>query len=192
MLRCENPRLSRCAALLALAGLALVPAVAGAWPWSMDMANQISIKPQHGPDSVRPFPKRSVPMAGTNTLIHVHDRDGALALVNPNPATLESVARGRKFFQIFCTPCHGKSGTGDGTVGAKFLIRPFDLTADQEQKVLSEGYIFGTVTFGGALMPPYGNDMSPSEVWDVVNYVRHGLIPDGAASGSGPTGGKPK
>ena len=192
MLRCANPRLGRCAAWLALAGLVLVPAVAGAWPWSMDMANQISIKPQHGPDSVRPFPKRSVPMAGTNTLIHVHDRDGALALVNPNPATLESVARGRKFFQIFCTPCHGKSGTGDGTVGAKFLIRPFDLTADQEQKVLSEGYIFGTVTFGGALMPPYGNDMSPSEVWDVVNYVRHGLIPDGAASGSGPTGGKPK
>jgi len=192
MLRCANPRLGRCAAWLALAGLVLVPAVAGAWPWSMDMANQISVKPQHGPDSVRPFPKRSVPMAGTNTLIHVHDRDGALALVNPNPATLESVARGRKFFQIFCTPCHGKSGTGDGTVGAKFLIRPFDLTADQEQKVLSEGYIFGTVTFGGALMPPYGNDMSPSEVWDVVNYVRHGLIPDGAASGSGPTGGKPK
>jgi S-disulfanyl-L-cysteine oxidoreductase SoxD len=184
MLRAINPRLSRCAALLALAGLALVPAVAGAWPWSMDMANQISIKPQHGPDSIRPFPQRSVPMAGTNTLIHVHDRDGALALVNPNPATLESVGRGRKFFQIFCTPCHGKSGTGDGPVGAKFLIRPFDLTADQEQKVLSEGYIFGTVTFGGALMPPYGNDLSPSEVWDVVNYVRHGLIPDGAASGS--------
>jgi hypothetical protein len=33
--------------------------------------------------------------------------------------------------------------------------------------------------------------LSPSEVWDVVNYVRHGLIPDGAASGSA-TGGKPK
>ena len=47
------------------------------------MANQISIKPQHGPDSIRPFPERSVPMAGTATLIHVHDRDGAMKLVNP-------------------------------------------------------------------------------------------------------------
>ncbi len=147
---------------LALACSSLFPAVAVAWPWSRDMANQISIKPQHGPDSIRPFPARSVPMAGTNTLLFVHDRDGSMMLVNPNPATEESVHHGRKFFQIFCTPCHGKSGTGDGPVGAKFLIRPFDLTADNEQKVLSEGYIFGTVAFGGALMPSYGNDLSPS------------------------------
>jgi mono/diheme cytochrome c family protein len=167
---------------LALVCIALLPAVAGAWPWSMDMANQISIKPQHGPDSIRPFPQRSVPMAGTKALIHVHDRDGALNLPNPNPASAESVGRGRKFFEIFCTPCHGKSGTGDGPVGEKFLIRPFDLTADREQKELPEGYIFGTVSFGGALMPAYGNDLSPSETWDLVNYVRHGLISDGMAS----------
>ena len=42
--------------------------------------------------------------------------------------------------------------------------------------MLPEGYIFGTVSFGGALMPAYGNDLSPSEIWDVVNYVRHGLV----------------
>jgi mono/diheme cytochrome c family protein len=180
---------------LALACISLLPTVAGAWPWSRDMANQISIKPQHGPDSIRPFPQRSVPMAGTKTLIHVHDRDGAMKLVNPIPPTAESVGRGRKFCQIFCTPCHGKSGTGDGLVGAKFLIRPFDLTADNEQKVLPEGYIYGTVAFGGALMPSYGNDLSPSEVWDLVNYVRHGLVSDGLVNhsvASNSAAGKPK
>ncbi len=190
MLAHGNSTVGRCAGWLALLGVALLPAAAGAWPWSNDMANQISVKPQHGPDSIRPFPQRSVPMAGTNTLIHVHDRDGSMALINPNPATPASVGRGRKFFQIFCTPCHGKSGTGDGLVGAKFLIRPFDLTADREQKELSEGYIFGTVSFGGALMPSYGNDLSPSEVWDLVNYVRHGLIDDNTVSGT--VGGIPK
>ncbi len=169
---------------LALIGLSLAPLVAGAWPWSMDMANQISIKPQHGPDSVRPFPSRSVPMPGTKTLIHVHDRDHAMALANPNPATEESINHGRKFFQIFCTPCHGQSGTGDGLVGAKFIIRPFDLTAENEQKTVPEGYIFGTVMFGGAFMPSYGDDLSPSETWDVVNYVRHGLVADGAKANS--------
>jgi mono/diheme cytochrome c family protein len=167
--------------MLALVGIVLWPGSAGAWPWSRDMTNQISIKPQHGPEAIRPFPQRSVPMAGTNTLIHVHDRDAAMNLANPNPATPESIAHGRKFFQIFCTPCHGASGTGDGLVGAKFLIRPFDLTADREQKELPEGYIFGTVSFGGALMPSYGNDLSPLEIWDLVNYVRHGLVSDGAA-----------
>jgi mono/diheme cytochrome c family protein len=182
MSRGRNVLLRRTAGWLALACISLLPAVAGAWPWSRDMANQISIKPQEGPDAIRPFPQRSVPMAGTKMLFHVHDRDGAMKLTNPNPATAESVNRGRKFFQIFCTPCHGNSGTGDGPVGAKFLIRPFDLTADNEQKVLPEGYIFGTIAFGGALMPSYGNDLSPSETWDLVNYVRHGLVGGGAAA----------
>jgi len=174
----KNGVMGRKLGLLALTCISLAPAVAGAWPWSRDMANQISIKPQEGPDAIRPFPARSVPMPGTNMLFYVHDRDGAMKLINPNPATEESIHHGRKFFQIFCTPCHGKSGTGDGLVGAKFLIRPFDLTAENEQKVQPEGYIFGTVAFGGALMPSYGNDLSPSEIWDVVNYVRHGLVGD--------------
>jgi len=69
------------------------------------------------------------------------------------------------------------------------------LTADNEQKVLPEGYIYGTVAFGGALMPSYGNDLSPSEVWDLVNYVRHGLVSDGLVKhsvASNSAAGKPK
>ncbi len=181
-MRCASSTGSTAAIWLAAACLTLSPGLAGAWPWSRDMTNQISIKPQHGPDSIRPFPQRSVPMAGTPTLIHVHDRDGAMSLANPVAPTAESLGRGHRMFQIFCTPCHGRSGTGDGPVGAKFLIRPFDLTADNEQKVVPEGYIYGTVSFGGALMPAYGNDLSPNEIWDVVNYVRHGLVGGGGSA----------
>jgi mono/diheme cytochrome c family protein len=121
-------------------------------------------------------------MPGTKTLIHVHDREAAMKLANPNAATPASIHNGRKLFQIYCVPCHGASGTGDGLVGEKFLIRPFDLTADRVQHELPEGYIFGTMTFGGALMPSYGNDMYPSERWDVVNYVRNALKADGASA----------
>jgi mono/diheme cytochrome c family protein len=155
--------------------LALAPSFALAWPWSKDMANQISIKPQEGPDSVRPFPERSVPMAGTPTTPYVHDHDTAMKLHNPNAPTAESIARGKAMFKIYCVPCHGNSGTGDGLVGAKLIVRPFDLTADRVQKEMPEGYIFAHVTFGGPLMPSYGNDMYPTERWDLVNYVRHGL-----------------
>jgi len=38
--------------------------------------------------------------------------------------------------------------------------------------------------FGGSFMPSYGNDLSPSEMWDVVNYVRHGLVADGVKPNS--------
>ncbi|WP_297504321.1 cytochrome c [Ferrovum sp.] len=161
--------------------LALVPSLAMAWPWSMDMANQISVKPQEGPDAVRPFPVNSVPMTGTPTTPYVHDAETAMNLPNPNPPTAKSVAYGREMFKIYCVPCHGDSGTGDGLVGEKLIVRPFDLTAPRVQKEVPEGYIWGHITFGGALMPSYGNDMSPSERWDVVNYVRHGLLTDPTA-----------
>ncbi|MEJ1959328.1 MAG: hypothetical protein WDM70_07775 [Nitrosomonadales bacterium] len=36
------------------------------------------------------------------------------------------------------------------------------------------GHIFGMMTFGGAVMPVYANDLSPTERWNVVNYVRKG------------------
>ncbi len=165
--------------------IALVPSMAMAWPWSKDMANQISVKPQEGPDAIIPFPQRSVPAQGTQTTPYVHDADAAMKLANPVPATPKSIANGRELFKIYCVPCHGNSGTGDGLVGQKLIVRPFDLTAERVQKEVPEGYIWGHITFGGALMPSYGNDMYPSERWDVVNYVRHGLLTDPTATKTG-------
>ncbi len=158
---------------LAAAGLALfvagavLPGTALAWPWSRDMTDSIAIKPQKQP---MPFPSRSVPVPDTAT-VHVADRDEAAKLPNPIPATADSVHRGKQLFTIYCTPCHGVSGTGDGLVGEKLVMRPFDLTSPSVQSI-PDGLIFGYITFGGAVMPIYGNDMSPSERWHVVNYVR--------------------
>lgn len=158
------------------AALLLAPALAQAWPWSQDMANQISIKPQESADAanpgMKPFPKRSVPVAGTTST--VKDQDTALKTANPIPADEKSVAKGAKLFEIYCVPCHGKSGTGDGLVGAKLLLKPFDLTSERLAG-LPDGHIWGYMTFGGAVMPVYANDLTPTERWHVVNYVRKGL-----------------
>jgi mono/diheme cytochrome c family protein len=157
------------AALAAVAGLAaaVAPAPASAWPWSRDMTDSIAIKPQSHP---LPFPHRSVPVPETAT-VHVADRDEAAKLVNPIPATPDSVGKGKALFTIYCTPCHGVSGTGDGLVGEKLVLRPFNLTSPSVQSI-PDGLIFGYITFGGAVMPIYGNDLSPTERWHVVNYVR--------------------
>lgn len=162
--------------------LLLTPVLAHAWPWSQDMANQISIKPQNSVDAKNPgpnpFPKRSVPAPGTT--VAVKDANAALKLQNPVPADEKSVAKGARLFEIYCVPCHGKSGTGDGYVGEKLVLRPFDLTAARlaEQP---DGYIWGVMTFGGAIMPVYANDLSSTERWHVVNYVRRGLKQTSAA-----------
>ena len=159
---------------LSLAVLLLAPALAQAWPWSQDMANQVSTKPQESPNSANPgmtlFPSRSVPVPGT--MVNVKDADAAEKLKNPIAADEKSIAKGGQLFAIYCVPCHGKLGKGDGYVGQKFILQPNDLTAEQTRN-RTYGFIWGHITFGGPIMPIYGNDLNPTERWHVVNYVRN-------------------
>ncbi len=159
--------------------LLLVPTWAQAWPWSNDMANTISIKPQESVNPAEPgmqvFPKRSVPVKGTT--VFIKDLEAARNMHNPVPVTDASVAEGGRLFTIYCTPCHGQSGTGDGLVGAKLSLQPWNLTNSNEMhtwdpKEFPDGYIFGYMSMGGAVMPSYANDLSVTERWQVVNYVR--------------------
>ena len=158
--------------------LLIAPTAAYAWPWSDDMANQVSIKPQEAvgaSGSMKSFPARSVPVAGTTT--YIKDQQAANNMINPIPADGKSVARGGHLFAIYCTPCHGQSGTGDGLVGEKLLMKPWNLTSSNDQhkwdtKDYPDGYIFGYMSLGGAVMPSYANDLTASERWDVVNYIR--------------------
>lgn len=159
--------------------LLVAPTFAHAWPWSQDMANQVSVKPQESPDAAKPgmtpFPKRSMPVAGTTVV--VRDIEAAKKMANPVAADGASVAKGKHLFNIYCAPCHGKSGTGDGLVGEKLIMKPWNLTNSNEMhnwdpKDYPDGYIFGYMSLGGAVMPAYANDLSANERWHVVNYIR--------------------
>jgi len=157
--------------------MAVLPASVLAWPWSQDMMNQPSIKPQEG--VMTPFPARSIPVFGIPT--KVANRDEAKDLVNPIPVTAASLKKGRTLFRIICSACHGLTGKADSPVSGK--IGAIDLTDDYVQKTLTEGWVYGTITFGSYVMPAYGipneqggsNDLSVEERWHVVNYVKNGL-----------------
>lgn len=148
-----------------------LPATALAWPWSRDLMNQPSIKPQE--QIVKPYPLNIVPTTGLWT--KVADRDETEELVNPIPASKESLAIGRALFRTLCLPCHGATGMGNGPVGLIMEVPPVDLRSDYVKEDLTDGWIWGTITFGGFVMPRYGYDLNPEERWDIVNYVRHGL-----------------
>ncbi|MGH7264995.1 MAG: c-type cytochrome [Candidatus Rokuibacteriota bacterium] len=89
---------------------------------------------------------------------------------NPVPRTRESVARGEGLYRIYCTPCHGPEGKGDGPVTPRFIPPP-DLTGPQIQ-ARSDGHMAAYIGYGGAIMPAYGEALALSERWDLVNYVR--------------------
>jgi mono/diheme cytochrome c family protein len=165
---------------------AIFPVMAWAWPWSTDMVNQPSIKPQEG--AMMPFPGRSIPVGGIMT--EVANREEAKPLTSPIQPSAANLAEGRTLFRIYCAACHGLTGKADSPVAGK--IGAIRLDDDYVQKTLTEGWIFGTITFGSYVMPAYGkpqarddgrgsNDLSVEERWQVVNYLRHQLMKDAAA-----------
>lgn len=144
-----------------------LPTAALAWPWTRDMMNQPSIKPQEG-ELLNP-PANTVPVGGLWT--KMADRDATDELKNPFEATQKSIAEGKALFNVFCATCHGETGIGDGLVGTAFELPPADLTSDYV-KELTDGWLWGTIAFGSYVMPRYGYDMNPEERWNVVNYIR--------------------
>jgi len=167
-------------AAIALAGW-IMPGTVLAWPWSTDMMNQPSVKPQEPHDGkLFDFPKRSVPVTGKPT--KVANRKQAEMLVNPVPPSAESLKTGKRLYTIYCAACHGLTGRAEAPVSSKIFASA--LTNDRVQSDLTEGWIWGTITFGSAIMPAYGipgkgggsNDLTPEERWHIVNYVRHGLV----------------
>ncbi|HJQ10458.1 MAG TPA: cytochrome c [Gemmatimonadaceae bacterium] len=95
--------------------------------------------------------------------------DSMANLRNPTPASDASLANGRKYFEINCTPCHGERAMGDGPA-TKFGMPGINLTTDMT-KARTDGYIFGMIRNGRGLMPPY-NRIEELDRWDVVNYLR--------------------
>ncbi len=153
-----------CRAIIAFALLCVVTEGWG-MPWSTDMYDQPSVKPQERQIQV---PEDSVPVNGKTEQIPRDIADKTLK--NPISATPESIELGRQRFALTCSPCHGLSAKGEGPVARKFIPPP-DLTGDFVQ-ARSDGYIFGTMTNGGAIMPSYRIQLSPEQRWDIVNYIR--------------------
>jgi mono/diheme cytochrome c family protein len=164
--------------------VALFPSLAMAWPWSTDMMNQPSIKPQEGEMQI--FPQRSIPVQGIPT--KVANREEAKGLKNPIKLSKASLKKGKTLFKIYCSACHGLTGKADSPVSPK--IGAISLVDSYVQENLTEGWIWGTMTFGSYVMPAYGvptgkrgsNDLSVEERWHVVNYVRNELVNDSMKS----------
>ncbi len=90
---------------------------------------------------------------------------------NPVPVNDSSLALGQKIYLQRCVGCHGKTGKGDGPDAADLGIHPAKLSdaAVQEQ---TDGGLFWKVTVGKKPMPSYRSRLSPTDRWNVINYLR--------------------
>ncbi len=103
--------------------------------------------------------------------IHKDSADYAGRVVfNPLDSTADMVSAGKTLFNVYCMSCHGENGKGDGPVGKVFLGVPAYNTG--RVKLLPEGQIFHTITFGRGRMQAHGSQVSVSERWKIVRYVQ--------------------
>jgi mono/diheme cytochrome c family protein len=130
------------------------------FPTNMD--EQFSYGYEQGPRLAAPA--ESVPVQGPALIA------GEPASL-PVPSSPNSVQRGKTLFGYNCAMCHGITGGGNGAVGAFFTPKPFDLTGSTVQN-LQDDELFVVITQGFAVMPPFAENLSPQERWDVINYVR--------------------
>ena len=95
----------------------------------------------------------------------------AASMVNPLKGNPESVIAGKKTYIQLCVVCHGEKGKGDGIAGANLTPHPADHSLPKFQKQ-SDGTIFWKLSTGKAPMASYEKILSPTQRWQVINYLR--------------------
>lgn len=154
--------------LLVLGAAATALATAIVIRWNDNMTRTARVMPGERNFSM---PVGGLPRSGGQLFYSKEDREAAAARKNPVPATPESIRQGAALFAVYCTPCHGARGTGNGLVTSKFVAAA-DLTNPELQKSRTDGYWQSYLSVGGVVMPAYGEALSPDERWAVVNYLR--------------------
>lgn len=91
---------------------------------------------------------------------------------NPLRITEKLMRRGQQRFDIYCTPCHGGLGDGNGITKKLGVMPAVANLHDQRIVDMPDGEIFNTITHGKGLMGAYGPVMPVQDRWAVIAYVR--------------------
>ncbi len=81
------------------------------------------------------------------------------------------VQRGQDRFGIYCTPCHDKTGSGDGMAVRRGMLKPPSFHIDRVRH-MPDGQMFATISNGIRNMPAYGPQIPVRDRWAIVSYVR--------------------
>jgi len=116
------------------------------------------------------------------------------APLQPEPATWESpttatqfpfairrsdLLRGQEQFTIYCSPCHGLLGDGDGMIPQRGFTRPPTYHSERLRHA-PPSYFYNVITNGIGAMFPYSDRVSPDDRWRIAAYIRALQLSQGA------------
>ena len=168
----EVGRSSARAVLIAAAGLAL----AGC---RQDMHDAPSYDPLQGTEffsngaASRTLVANTVARGQLRTDEHLYTGkvNGQAATEFPMPITDEVMARGQERFNVYCSPCHGRTGQGDGMIVQRGFRAP---PSYQEERLRNApvGYFFDVMTNGFGAMQDYSAQVTVNDRWAIAAYIR--------------------
>ena len=153
---------------------AMLSVVVGGCQIRQDMADQ----PKNTPLSPSPFfdDGRSERPLIENTVARGSIADEDLFVPKesnafPLPLTPELLNRGHERYRIFCSPCHGIQGDGNGMVSMRGMKHPPSYH-DSRLRQVSNGYLYDVITNGFGGMLSYSAQVPPADRWAIIAYVR--------------------
>ncbi|MCS7157936.1 MAG: cytochrome c [Blastocatellia bacterium] len=159
-------------------GLLLALALGGS-ACRQDMHDQPRYEPLEGSTffadsrASRPLVEGTVPRGFARMDEHLYTGKvrGQLAETFPFPITRSILERGRERYDIFCAPCHGRDGYGEGMIVQRGFRQPSSFHTDRLRQA-PVGYFFDVITNGFGTMYSYASRIPPEDRWAIVAYIR--------------------
>ena len=163
----------------ALALAAACAALAGAAACRQDMHDAPRYEPLEASTffadgrSSRPLLANTVARGQLRQDRHLYEGvvNGQPAETLPMPVTAALMARGQERFNVFCSPCHGRSGEGDGMIVQRGFRKPPSYHEDRLRNA-PVGYFFDVMTHGFGAMQDYSAQLPVADRWAIAAYIR--------------------
>lgn len=172
-----NLRWAVAVAVVATVSLAL--AGGGCTRRNPDMAGQPKYRPLQASEffidgsSARPLVPGTVARGDLRLDTHLYQGmvNGQLATTFPFPITAADLRRGQERFDIYCMPCHGATGNGDGMVVQRGFVKP---PSYHDPRLVNApvGHFFDVMTHGYGAMYSYAARVDVDDRWRIAAYIR--------------------
>ncbi len=103
--------------------------------------------------------------------VHKARSNGVVVDRIPVPVTRALLERGRERFDIYCSPCHGRTGDGEGMIVKRGFRQPPSYHIERLREV-PDGHFFEVITNGFGEMASYADRVPESDRWAITAYIR--------------------
>jgi hypothetical protein len=97
--------------------------------------------------------------------------DGKPVNTFPFPVTKDVILRGQDRYNVYCSPCHDRTGEGNGMIVRRGFRKPPSYN-DERLRQVPNGYIYDVITNGFGAMQDYAAQVPPRDRWAIVAYIR--------------------